>query len=62
MWQNCISSPITFWVLIVLDVVLVGLFFYGLFLFVKDKKSRHEAKAENKELLEFLINCKKEEL
>jgi hypothetical protein len=59
MWQDCLNSEITFWVLLVADVFMIGIVIYGFFLIVKKEREFDKKLAERMEYAKFLKSLKK---
>lgn len=59
MWENFINSEITFWVLVVADVVLIGGLLVGFVWYLKDEKQHDKIMAERLAYLKHLELLKK---
>lgn len=58
MWENFINSEITFWVLVVADVILIGCSLVGFVLYLKDEKQENKKIAERMAYLKHLETLK----
>jgi len=57
MWKNFINSEITFWVLGIADLVMIGILIYGAILWIKEE-NRIKAVINESERLEKLVTNK----
>ncbi|MGQ7945042.1 hypothetical protein [Flavobacterium sp. WC2509] len=62
MWENFINSEVTYWVLLVADVVMIFGVFYGFFLYVVQEKEYDRKLAERLKYFEYLETIKKDKL
>lgn len=58
MWQDCLNSEITFWVLVVLDLVFIVVLVVGFVWYLKDKKEHSKRIAEREAYLKRLETLK----
>jgi hypothetical protein len=59
MWQDCLSSEITFWVLLVFDIVLAVFMIYGFVLYINEEKKYYRIHKERDAYLKYLETLKK---
>jgi hypothetical protein len=58
MWENFINSEITFWVLLMADIILIGGSLVGFVLYLKDEKQHDKIMAERIAYLKHLETLK----
>jgi hypothetical protein len=59
MWQDCLNSEITFWLLLGADIVLAGFMIYGFVLYINEEKKYYRIHKERNECLKYLETLKK---
>lgn len=59
MWQDCLNSEITFWVLVVLDLVFIAVLLLGFVWYLKDEREHAKRVAERMAYLKRLETFKK---
>jgi len=59
MWQDCLNSEITFWVLVVADIFMVIIGFVGFVWYWQDDKKKSKIVAERIEYLKRIETFKK---
>jgi hypothetical protein len=62
MWKDCLNSETTFWVLLVLDIIMAGLVAYAVIAMVKKEREFDKQIAKKIEYVKYLETLKNNEL